>query len=240
MTGVDDREEGSFLSRWSRRKRAAARQDPLPETPDETAEAAAPAAPAEPEPLSEEALAALPRLEDLTETTDISGFLQPGVPAALKNAALRRVWMMSPAIRDYRDPAVDYAWDWNTPGGVPGDGCAPSADMAARMLKDLVAPRDVAEAPEPDAVESDAVASALPDNQSLSVKSEYKSLKIEQPADGVLSSSQSSGDAVEQEAVGSPPQNLQVTGNMKEIAADHGRVGLPLHQRRRHGGALPT
>ena len=132
-----------FLARWSRRKREAARAEPSPAHADPAPEGAAPVAmpEAEPDALSEEDLAALPRVEDLTETSDLAPFLRRGVPASLKNAALRKIWMMTPAIRDHQDPAVDYAWDWNTPGGVPGDGCAPSAEATARMLKDLVEPR---------------------------------------------------------------------------------------------------
>jgi hypothetical protein len=99
-------------------------------------------APPEPEALTEEELAALPRIEDLTEGSDIRPFLRAGVPRPLRNAALRRMWMLTPAIRDHRDPAVDYAWDWNTPGGVPGDGVAPSPERAAEMLRELFAPRE--------------------------------------------------------------------------------------------------
>lgn len=139
-------ESGGFLSRWSRLKRTAepapspevegsdASLDPAPEPSPPAAPEAAPTVPM----LSEEELAALPRVEDLMEGSDIRGFLRPGVPAALRNAALRRMWMLTPAIRDYRDPAVDYAWDWNTPGGVPGAGCAPSPEKAAQMLRKLV------------------------------------------------------------------------------------------------------
>ena len=130
-------DDEGFLGRWSRRKRGAEHPAPTPE-PDAAPEADLP----EPEPaLSEEDLAALPRIEELTIGSDIRMFLRPGVPAALKNAALQRIWMLTPAIRDYRDPAVDYAWDWNTPGGVPGDGFAPSAERAAQMLRDLFTPK---------------------------------------------------------------------------------------------------
>jgi hypothetical protein len=44
------------------------------------------------------------------------------VPQILRNAAMRRMWVLDPAIRDYVDPALDYAYDWNIPGGVPGNG----------------------------------------------------------------------------------------------------------------------
>ncbi|WP_372421766.1 DUF3306 domain-containing protein [Salinarimonas chemoclinalis] len=117
-----------FLSRWSRRKREELREE-APEAPPASAASALPAPAPEPAPepepeplLPEEELAALPPIETIDTTTDITGFLRKGVPAALKNAALRRAWATNPAIRDYLDPAREYAYDWNVPGGVPGDG----------------------------------------------------------------------------------------------------------------------
>ena len=139
---MSDAPSEGFLGRWSRAKRNAAKSQPepevTPETPVETSAAPAPA----PELLSQEELDALPRIEDLTEGSDIRTFLRAGVPRQLRNAAMRRMWMLTPGIRDYSDPAVDYAWDWNTPGGVPGDGIGPSPENAAKMLKQLFKPQD--------------------------------------------------------------------------------------------------
>jgi hypothetical protein len=133
----------SFLGRWSRNKRAADKS--LPEAPPEgeapPVTSPDPAPEPEAQPITPEELEALPRIEDLVQGSDIRGFLRMGVPRQLRNAALRRMWMLTPAIRDYSDPAVDYAWDWNTPGGVPGDGVGPSAEKAAAMLKELFTPR---------------------------------------------------------------------------------------------------
>jgi hypothetical protein len=59
---------------------------------------------------------------------------------------MRRLWSASPGVRDYLDPAVDYAWDWNAPGGVPGGGGTLSKVRVAQMVKDLIAkPSDSAE-----------------------------------------------------------------------------------------------
>jgi hypothetical protein len=137
-------EEDGFLGRWSRLKRKAAVPEPDVASAPEPLSAEAPHVvhSSEPVALSAEELAALPRIEDLVEGSDIRAFLRAGVPRDLRNAALRRIWMLTPAIRDYRDPAVDYAWDWNTPGGVPGDGAAPSPERAAEMLRTLLAPRE--------------------------------------------------------------------------------------------------
>jgi hypothetical protein len=73
-------------------------------------------------------LSGLPKLEDLTETTDISAFLRKGVPQNLRNAALRKFWALDPTIRNYVNPALDYAYDWNATGGVPG-----SSEIGAQL-----------------------------------------------------------------------------------------------------------
>lgn len=114
-------DDDNFLARWSQRKREALRQvPPEPET--------------QPAPLEDEMpldLESLPRLEDLTGASDITVFLQKGIPASLRNAALRRAWALDPSVRDYVGDALDYAYDWNVPGGVPGSGeMTPGTDVA--------------------------------------------------------------------------------------------------------------
>ncbi|BAU89104.1 hypothetical protein MPPM_0499 [Methylorubrum populi] len=150
----------SFLSRWARRKqsvRAAALSQP-PAAPDMagtmagTGEVAGSAPPdeaglaretavgagSEPEAVPDDLLASLPSLDALTPETDLTAFLQAGVPTALRNAALRRMWSLDPAIRDFVSEAREYAYDWNTPGGVPGMGpLLPTDDMKA-MLKRVI------------------------------------------------------------------------------------------------------
>lgn len=135
-----------FLSRWSRRKLEN------PATAAEVADAAeAPdAAELTPElrsaPLQEELaddtitpeeLAALPPLADISALTDVTAFLRKGVPLALRNAALQKFWVLDPEIRNFIGDARDYAWDWNTPGGVPVSGAVePGTDIAA-MLRQI-------------------------------------------------------------------------------------------------------
>lgn len=128
--------EKPFLERWAGRK-AEARKAEVEPSEAEAEPAEPPAQPAAAEPISEEELAALPPVETLGVGDDIRAFLRPGVPAALKNAALRRMWMLTPAIRDHKDIAVDYAWDWNTPGGVPGDGGRLDPERVAQWVRDL-------------------------------------------------------------------------------------------------------
>ena len=53
----------------------------------------------------------LPPVEALDENSDYTGFLRDGVPEALKNAALRRLWRSSPLFA-FRDGLDDYDEDY--------------------------------------------------------------------------------------------------------------------------------
>jgi hypothetical protein len=137
--------ESNFLSRWSRLKREAEAKGPaLSDTslPSGVTDADVPAKaiedglPALPE-LTPEELAALPCLEDLTPETDLAPFMRVGVPASLRNAALRRMWALDPAIRDRVGDALEYAYDWNIPGNVPGSGPLLPIDDVAAMLRSI-------------------------------------------------------------------------------------------------------
>ncbi|MGU3360081.1 DUF3306 domain-containing protein [Methylobacterium sp. M6A4_1b] len=134
-----------ILSRWARRKREVRRQErvqavpgmvrrPTPPEAQSTIEAqATQEATTEAESLAE-AIARLPKIEDLTAETELVPFLRVGVPAVLRKAALRRMWSVDPAIRDFVSEARDYAYDWNTPGGVPGLGpMLPTDDIKAMV-----------------------------------------------------------------------------------------------------------
>jgi hypothetical protein len=125
-----------FLERWSRRKLAEGKE-PAAETEPPAEETAPAADEPEEEILDEEELAKLPSLDSFSLKTDLAPFLRRGVPQALKNAAMRKMWMLDPAVRDHKDLAVDYAWDWNTPGGVPGNSGTISQDSIARMMDAL-------------------------------------------------------------------------------------------------------
>jgi hypothetical protein len=131
-----------FLSRWSRRKLATGQGDraqpAASEREAETTESAKVGDEGSSEPaLTPEEIAALPKIEDLTPDSDITVFLRKGVPEMLKNAALRRMWALDPAIRDYVGDARDYAYDWNIPGSVPGGGPLRPTDDVRAMLKEL-------------------------------------------------------------------------------------------------------
>src|SRR3546814_15487826 len=96
----------SFLSRWSRRKEEARRvgqgSEPQSDGAAEPAlDAQSPATgvegPAVGPELTAEEIARLPKIDELTAESDITGFLRRGVPEALCNAAIRRAWMLDPA-----------------------------------------------------------------------------------------------------------------------------------------------
>jgi hypothetical protein len=136
MSGSDqgDRDKG-FLARWSQRKRQAkppdreapladAKVTPAPSTEDD----------AEPE----FDFSGLPKLEDVTATTDITAFLRKDVPEHLRNAALRKSWALDPAVRNYVNPALEYAYDWNAPGGVPGNSEIGAGMDVGRLVSQIM------------------------------------------------------------------------------------------------------
>jgi hypothetical protein len=122
-------EPKNFIDRWSRRKHQAAGDH----VPVEAKDAAVP------EPEIKEAAkpvfdpASLPPLDSITADTDIGAFLKPGVPSALKHAALRRAWSADPQIRDFIG-LVENGWNWNDPVGVPGFGPMPEGEDIGRLL----------------------------------------------------------------------------------------------------------
>lgn len=133
----EDRSGGSrnFLARWAQRKKDA-KQPGGSASPADADAASGPAA----ESVAEEPFdpSSLPKLEDLTEISDITAFLRKGVPESLRNAALRKSWALDPAIRNYVNPALEYAYDWNTPGGVPGNSEIGTGVDVARLVSQVM------------------------------------------------------------------------------------------------------
>ena len=140
MSGPDetDRDKG-FLARWSQRKQEAKQPEPAQaDSAAETVESSgSPALQGEDvTPVFD--LSSLPTLEELTASTDITAFLRKGVPEHLRNAVLRKSWALDPAIRNYVNPALEYAYDWNTPGGVPGGGELGAGVDVARLVSQIM------------------------------------------------------------------------------------------------------
>jgi len=160
----------NFLSRWSRRKREAGDRN-------EKKEEAAGKPPAEPvaenepigvasapdtTPMPKFDAESLPPIESISGETDITAFMRPGVPEALKRAALRRVWSSDPAIRDFVGLNENY-WDAAGPDGIPGFGdLDPNLDVK-RMVSELFG-----EGPRKEVTEADSAAK-LTENASPSL-----------------------------------------------------------------------
>ena len=186
MSGQSD----NIFLRWSRRKQAVRNSETRPPHEEEhVADGVAPEANAVPvEPVDQQSAAVeleepedidpaepLPRLEDLTAESDLSAFLRKGVPRALKSAAMRKMWSLDPAIRDYIGPS-EYAWDFNTPGSMAGFGplddagehvadflSTMSGGVRAGLAKAIAVPETSPEQ-EADPVLPDEDADALPDS----------------------------------------------------------------------------
>jgi hypothetical protein len=79
----------------------------------------------------------VPPIESITADTDIRGFLAPGVPPELTRAALRRSWATDPKIRDFVGLA-DYDWDFNAPGSMAGFGPLEMTDDLRRAAVQII------------------------------------------------------------------------------------------------------
>lgn len=171
-----------FLERWLSRKRAALREGkaradeareenaPVPEggdmaapqpaaIPEETApeaETAGEDGSRQDAPITEEELARLPPVETATRE-ELRAFLRRGVPGTLRQAALRRIWVLNPRIRDHVDPALDYAWDFNEAAARAGP--LASAD-ATRLLEGMLLGRKASSAAPAPAAETDGTPAA--------------------------------------------------------------------------------
>jgi hypothetical protein len=126
-------EHEDFLSRWSRRKREAGKNEAVAEKAEHAVETPRPpdAAKAQ-EPVPFDA-ASLPSIDSIDVATDIRAFLAENVPPALKHAALRRAWAADPAIRDFVG-LQENDWDFTKPETIPGFGTLdPNFDVAGAV-----------------------------------------------------------------------------------------------------------
>jgi hypothetical protein len=166
--------------------------------------------------------ASLPPVDTITFDTDIRGFLQSRVPAALTRAALRQAWASDPAIRDFIGIAENQ-WDFNDPTAMPGFGPMQETDnmptLLARALGDRHGFADIApEIPPPVENAPPAVAdraSSPPDPSS-------------QPGSEKLSSADEISDSPADSNEGTTTRNDGIT-----------REGGSSQGSRSHGGALP-
>jgi hypothetical protein len=238
-----------FLSRWARLKSEARKPAPGEPAPDVADPAPSPdAAPPEDRvveaaaedgeagsELTVEEIADLPPVEELTSATDLTPFLRAGVPSLLRNAALRRMWTIDPAIRDYVGDACEYAYDWNIPGGAPGVGpLLPSDDvkaMARRIFEGPPRPAEAKDEPgERDGEALEAGAAAEDDPTSQAERGVPDDGEPDDPCPEITSSPASIHDAA-----GEARPSLRT--------ADGPAAGEPPvapTSFRRHGGAIPV
>lgn len=80
-------------------------------------------------------LSTLPQLSSIDAQTNLVAVFQPGVPAELRRAALRRAWTTDPAIRDFKG-LQESDWDFNDPNSIPGFGTiGPEVDIKAMVAR---------------------------------------------------------------------------------------------------------
>jgi hypothetical protein len=165
--------------------------------------------------------ATLPPIESLTAESDFGQFLRPGVPTLLRNAALRRMWSLDPAIRDYIGP-VDYQWDFNTPGGLPFGFANELTGDVRKLLAQAIGKIEEAAGEKPEGEEAVAGSEAV----------EWP------PAEAAPEGDAPAGDAAPAE----PPAALvaQAPSPLPEPAAPVAPQQPVAVPRRRHGGALPA
>jgi hypothetical protein len=220
------KDPGNFLSRWSRRKREAGAPSEKTDGGEATAASthggkanpdnpnSEPAAP----PVPEFDVSKLPPIESIGAGTDISAFMQTGVPSALRHAALRRAWSADPAIRDFMGPTENY-WDAAGPDGVPGFGdLNPNLDVK-RMVAELFG-----EAPpvtvKPDSFNSSVASAPIGENSDDQTEG-----RVAVTSHETLSST-AEGDLSHRTENGAAQNNAQDQPPAKKMT-------------RRHGGAMP-
>jgi Protein of unknown function (DUF3306) len=219
-----------FFKRWSRRKHEAADENAHPKKGGaeqaneptaslEDANQGTPSSGAAAPPMPEFDVSSLPPIESINASSDITAFMRPGVPAALRHAALRRAWSADPAIRNFMGPTENY-WDVAGPEGVPGFGdLDPNLDIK-RLVSEVFG--------EP-ALEGD--------GRELS-GSVQKSEPSATSSHEAIHSRIDRDDAVQQAAVTTGPDLLHGTEN---AAAQNSPAQSPPEQKpsRRHGRAMP-
>jgi hypothetical protein len=126
MTGAGE----NFLGRWSRRKQAQQDTEDAPAVEDtEDGEATAPDA----EDGDNAAIdpADLPDIDSLGKDSDFTVFMQDGVPEALRNRALRKLWTTDPVLANL-DGLNDYEEDF---GAIMRVGAAAMRRIAAEEAR---------------------------------------------------------------------------------------------------------
>lgn len=225
--------DDNFLARWSRRKRNIApetREQLKPENDggDVASEASAAAvSSSETEPPFDPA--SLPPIESIGAGSDIRAFLAVGVPADLTRAALRRVWLSDPKIRDFIGLSEN-SWDFNAPGAMAGFGPI-DKEEAGRLLTRLFGEPDVTAV----AAHSPAATASQTDKAETSASESHPVAKSQ-----TIPSSTRSPLTGDQRLV--DPTNTIDDGTQRSKALDASQSKSALQEHRQprdHGSALP-
>lgn len=230
---MSEEEEGGFLSRWSRRKREARVQELRPDAaPPATAPGAAPEAVpvAAEEPVDP---AELPPVDSLTADSDFTTFMRKGVPTELKTAALRKLWLSDPAIRDYKTLA-DYDWDFN----APGYGALLPTDDVKKLVDMVLKPRQPDPAPEAEAATVADVAALEVSAADMPVSQTPET--VPEPAMPDTVRLTDPRQPVAELPVPSPAPRADSRLESERIGADAPPDGDRQFRKRRHGGAIPS
>jgi hypothetical protein len=226
-------EDTDFLARWSRRKNRAstdkARQPKSENAPGDIVSGASPALVQDENRMPFDP-ASLPSLESISAESNIRAFLEAGVPDDLARAALRRVWSLDPAIRDFVGLSEN-SWDFNAPGAMAGFGPIDGEEVGRLLTRLLGEPHAVAAAEHP------FVMSLEEDSQKSAGESdpvEYKATNVESVAQVSAKGQQS--DFNEIGVDGNVAQPGKATAPQSDPMSSE---CLEPSLRRGHGSALP-
>ncbi len=203
--------DNGFLSRWARRKAQAAKpQLPDPGADQDVEHSVETTVPVHSEILASFDISKLPSIDSLTSQSDLSMFMQFGVPETLRNQALRHMWVTDTSIRDYVGLS-DYAWDFHTPGALPGHGELDAGTDVARLVRQFTNDLfDSEKEPPPQNILIEADVAQAPDHSDSSL------LELESP-----------------ESQASTGEDCGMSGDQDASKNSH------IVQKRRHGGAVP-
>jgi Protein of unknown function (DUF3306) len=208
-------EAPGFLKRWSERKQLVAKealvveeqQQPLVNSPSEGDIENLP----------------LPSLDDILPGSDMSVFFQKHVPEALRAAALRKLWITDPDIKDFIEMA-DYQWDFTKPDSIPGwSSTVEGVDLKAMLEK--IFSGAIKKEPEPEAqnVHNEP---AVEENAAPADSFERKEMTV---------SEANSEPSLPLETLVSP--TISENGAVQKITYESSIYDVVP---KRHGGALPT
>jgi hypothetical protein len=213
-------EPEGFLDRWSRRKLGPADKDAV-----DTANVAPANVEAKPEPAADAAVefdvGKLPPLDSITAASDLTPFLEMGVPSALRHAALRRAWSADPAIRDFIGLNENF-WDAAGIDAAPGFGALdPGLD-----IKMLIA---------------NMFGESMPAPERASTKQTADERTADERSEPVDTARQSTDGDMQDRNIAPPNAPTFALQADQDAACDQDTAQQNVKQgaRRRHGGAIP-